>query len=127
MTIDELIPTVLERIAGLEHDVYPGEALKTAGERFVIYLQNTQSEEDALDGPTGLLSASFEVNAVAKTYAAMVVLAAQVQGALRSMQGKTYDNLLVERVTLRASPDLKETEVGLWRRLYMADIKYQID
>lgn len=122
MTVFELIPAVLKPV-----EVYPGEAPKTAGSRFVVYMMNSNREKMALDGHTGLWTAVFDVNCVAGTYADVVSLAERVRSALSEMQGKSFDGLLVEQVNIQASPDLKEVDVGLWRRLYMLTLDYQIN
>lgn len=126
MTPEEAIVAVLEPISGLRGKVYPAEAIKNVPAPFVFYLQHSEDEEETLDGPAGLLSADFEINCVAQTYAGLTGLAAAVRPALQAMQGVTYGDLLVERATVRqASPDLKETEVNLFRRMYTLAIHYQ--
>ena len=126
MTPEQAFLTVLEPIEGLRDNIYPAEALKNAAAPFVFYLQRAEDETEALDGPTGLMSATYEIHCVAQTYAKLVWLAGQVRPALHSMQGRTFDGLLVERVTVRqASPDLKEVEVGLFRRALSLTMHYQ--
>ena len=126
MTPEQAILTVLEPIEELRNKVYPAEAIKNAAAPFVFYLQHTEDEEETLDGPTGLMSALFEVNCVAQSYASMIWLVGTVRPALQSMQGQTYEDLLIERVSVRqASPDLKEKEVGLYRRMLQLEIHYQ--
>ena len=126
MTTEQAILTVLEPIEDLRNKVYPAEAIKNAAAPFVFYLQHTEDEEETLDGPTGLMSALFEVNCVAQSYASMIWLVGTVRPALQSMQGQTYEDLLIERVSVRqASPDLKEKEVGLYRRMLQLEIHYQ--
>ena len=126
MTPEQAILTVLEPIEELQNKVYPAEAIKNAAAPFVFYLQHTEDEEETLDGPTGLMSALFEVNCVAQSYASMLWLVSTVRPALQSMQGQTYEDLLIERVSVRqASPDLKEKEVGLYRRMLQLEIHYQ--
>lgn len=126
MTPEQAILTVLEPIEELQNKVYPAEAIKNAAAPFVFYLQHTEDEEETLDGPTGLMSALFEVNCVAQSYASMLWLVGTVRPTLQSMQGRTYEDLLIERVTVRqASPDLKEKEVGLYRRMLQVEIHYQ--
>ena len=126
MTPEEAFLTVLEPIAGLRNKVYPAEALKNAVAPFVFYLQHDEDEEETLEGPTGLMKATFELNFVAQTYADLIRLVAAARPALHSMQGKTYGDLLIERVIVRqASPDLKEMEVNLYRRMYSLTIHYQ--
>lgn len=126
MTPEQVILTVLEPIDGLRGKVYPAEALKNATAPFVFYLQHSDDEEETLEGPTGLMSAVFEVNCVAQSYATLIWLVGAVRPALQSMQGNTYEGLLIERASVRqASPDLKEKEVGLYRRMLHLEIHYQ--
>lgn len=126
MTPEQAILTVLEPIDGLRGKVYPAEALKNATAPFVFYLQHSDDEEETLEGPTGLMSATFEINCVAQSYATLIWLVGAVRPALQSMQGNTYEGLLIERASVRqASPDLKEKEVGLYRRMLHLEIHYQ--
>lgn len=126
MTPEEVIVTVLEPIEGLQGKVCPAEAIKDAAAPFVFYLQHSEDEDETLDGPTGLMEAVYEINCVSRPYADMVRLAGAVRKALQSMQGVTYGDLLIERASVRqASPDLKEKEVGLFRRMYSLTIHYQ--
>lgn len=126
MTPDRVIKAALETAAGLSGKVYPLEGLKKASPPFVFYLQRAEDEEEALDGPVGLLSASFEINCVARTYAGLVALAGDVRPALQALQGAAHGGLLIERAQVRqASPDLKEMEVNLYRRMYVLQLNYQ--
>ena len=126
MTPEEAVLTVLEPIEGLRDKVYPAEALKNATGDFVFYLQHGEDEEETLEGPTGLMSAVFEINCVSRTYAGLARLVSAVRTALQSMQGVTYGDLLIERASVRqASPDLKEKEVNLYRRMLTLAIHYQ--
>lgn len=126
MTPEEAILAVLEPIAGLREKVFPAEAIKNVPAPFVFYLQHSEDEEETLDGPTGLMSADFEINCVAQNYAGLTKLVSDVRQALQSMQGVTYGDLLIERASVRqTSPDLKEKEVGLYRRMLTLAIRYQ--
>ena len=126
MTLDKIIKATLEPIAGLDGHVYPLEGLKNATPPFAFYLQTAEDEEDTLDGRTGLLEAAFEVHIVAKTYANLIWLAGSAKLALQELQGTTHEDLLIERASVRqTSPDLKETEVNLYRRVYTLRVNYQ--
>lgn len=126
MTPEEAILTVLEPLDGLRGKVYPAEALKNATAPFVFYLQHVEDEEETLERPTGLMSATYEINCVATSYATLIWLVGAVRPALQFMQGKTYGDLLIERASVRqASPDLKEKEVGLYRRMLSLELRYQ--
>ena len=126
MTLDEIIKTTLKPVTGLDGHVYPMEALKNATPPFAFYFQTAEDEEDTLDGRTGLMEATFEVNIVAKTYANLIWLAESAKTALQKLQGTTHEGLLIERLTVRqTSPDLKEMEVNLYRRPYRLQVNYQ--
>lgn len=126
MTPDQPIKTALEKIEGLSGKVYPMGGLKKAAAPFVFYLQMAEDEEYTLAGPAGLQTASFEINCVAQTYASLIALAGSVRPALQALEGTMHDDLLIERVTIRqASPDLKEMEVNLYRRMYVLTVNYQ--
>lgn len=126
MTPEQAILTALEPIAEISGKVYPLGGLKNAAAPFVFYLRLTEEEDEALDGLTGLQSGTFEINCVAQTYAQLIALAGSVRPALQGMQGKTYGGLLIERATIRqTSPDLKEREVNLYRRMYLLQLNYQ--
>ena len=126
MTPEQAIKTALEPIAEISGKVYPLEGLKNAAAPFVFYLRLTDEEEETLDGPTGLQSGTFEVNCVAQNYAQLIALAGSVRTALQGLQGATHDGLLIERAAIRqTSPDLKEREVNLYRRMYVLQLNYQ--
>lgn len=126
MTPENAILAALEPLEGLGGKVYPLEGLKNATAPFVFYLLDAEDEEEALDGPTGLQTATYEINCVAQTYAGLLTLAVAARGALRALQGFSQDGLLIERaVVQQTSPDLKEREVGLFRRRYSLRLNYQ--
>lgn len=126
MTLDEIIKTTLEPIAGLDKHVYPLEGLKNATPPFAFYFQTAEDEADTLDGRTGLMEAAFEVHIVAKTYANLIWLAGSARLALQELQGTTHEDLLIERVTVtQVSRDVKDKEVNLFRRPYLLRVNYQ--
>lgn len=126
MNPDLAIVDELSRVPKCKDKVYPLEALKTASPPFVFYVRLSQDEELTLDGGAGLMEATYELNCVAKTYKALTVLADDVYRRLRQMTGKAYSGLLIERATVRqTSPDLKERDVGLYRRMYVLRLEYQ--
>lgn len=81
MTPEEAILTVLEPIEGLRGKVYPAEAIKNAAAPFVFYLQHGEDEDETLDGPTGLMTAVYEINCVARNYAGLSWLVGVVRRA----------------------------------------------
>lgn len=126
MTPELAVKAALERLDGLSDNVFPAEALKNAVPPFVFYLLDEDSEKEALDGPTGLCSAALEVHCVARNYGELVALTSAVRTALRGMQGQAFDGMLIERAVIRQrSPDIKETEVNLYRRMFVLQLDYQ--
>lgn len=126
MTPEEVIVAALEGMEPPIDGVFPAEALKGAGQRFIFYRRLSADEEETLEGGSGLREANFEVNCVAPAYAELHRIASRADRLLQTVQGKTFDGLLVERVKVRqASPDLKEKEVGLYRRVLTLQMNYQ--
>lgn len=126
MHVDEIAKSTLESIPGLSGRIFPVEALKNAKAPFVFYISEAETEEDALDGPTGLFTAEIEVHCVAASYGALMGLCRSVRNKLRSLTGTTHGGTLIERAVVRvASPDLKEKEVNLFRRAYALQLDYQ--
>ena len=126
MTPEERIKTALESVDGLRGKVFPLEGLKNAAPDFVFYLRLTEDEESALDGPTGLQSGAFEINCVSRSFAGLVALGGAVWPVLRALQGTVVEGLHIERATIRqSSPDIKEKEVNLFRRMYVLELNYQ--
>lgn len=126
MTPEERIKTALNGVNGLAGRVYPLEGLKNASAPFAFYLRRTEDEDEALDGPTGLQEGTFEVNIVARSYADLVTLAGEARSVLLALRGTAEGGLYIERAIVRmTSPDLKEKEVNLYRRMYILQLNYQ--
>lgn len=126
MQPEDAIVGALSPLPGLADKVFPLESLKNASAPFVFYLQTESDETVALDGLTGLLFASFEINCVGRSYAELKALANKVCPALQALQGAELEGLSIQRAEVRqASPDLKEHEVQLFRRMYILELDYQ--
>lgn len=126
MTPEQVLKTALESVDGLDGKAFPLEGLKNATAPFSFYLRHSWDEEETLDGPAGLQSATFELNFVARSYAELIALSGAARPVLQALQGTTHEGLYIERITIRqASPDLKEKEVNLYRRMYALQMNYQ--
>lgn len=124
--IEGVVRERLREIEMTSGQAYSAEALKNATPPFNFYRSRADDEEYCLDGYTGLLSADFDVHCVAITYAQIVALCGATRSALRGLQGETHNGLYIEQVIVKqASPDLKEKEVGLYRRMFSLQIKFQ--
>lgn len=126
MTPEEAIASSLEAITDLNKKVYPIEGLKNATAPFIVYEYLSASEEDCLDGPSGLKELTLRVHCVARTYASLIWLSGMARSTLLGLQGQTLDGLTIEHVTVQqASPDLKEREADLYRRAFALRMNYQ--
>lgn len=107
---------------------------------YVFYIPFVDDEDEALDGPTGLQSFTAQLHCVAGTHRGLQLLCQRCKKALKNMRGTVYSTpehdpgdgakgtVLIENVTLeQSSPDLLETEVGLYRRMYNVRLDYQTE
>lgn len=125
MVPEQIIKTALEGVKGLSGHVYTAEALRDEP-LFAFYRVRTWSEEDALEGGTGLETAEVEVHIVAGGYAAMTATAALAAAAMKGLRGIQAGGVYIERVRItQQSPDMKEMEVNKFRRAYVLRIDYQ--
>lgn len=126
MTPEAAVCAALETISQLGGRVYPLEGLKSAAAPFVFYFRQQWEAEEALSGATPLEEALFAVHLVTETYADLVSLGDTVREKLRALAGTQYTGLLIERAVIRqTSPDIREKEVDLYRRMYVLQINYQ--
>lgn len=125
MGLEQIIKTALEGVKGLSGHVYTAEALRDEP-LFAFYRVRTWSEEDVLEGGTGLETAEVEIHIVAGSYTAMTATAALAAAAVEGLRGVQAGGVYIERVRVsQQSPDLKEMEVNKFRRAYVLRIDYQ--
>lgn len=125
MGLEQSIKAALEGVRGLSGHVYTAEALRDEP-LFAFYRVRTWSEEDVLEGGTGLETAEVEVHIVAGSYTAMTATAALAAAAVKGLRGVQAGGVYIERVRVsQQSPDLKEMEVNKFRRAYVLRIDYQ--
>lgn len=125
MGLEQSIKAALEGVKGLSGHVYTAEALRDEP-LFAFYRVRTWSEEDVLEGGTGLEAAEVEVHIVAGSYTAMTATAALAAAAVKGLRGVQAGGVYIERVRVsQQSPDLKEMEVNKFRRAYVLRIDYQ--
>lgn len=125
MGLEQSIKAALEGVRGLSGHVYTAEALRDEP-LFAFYRVRTWSEEDELEGGTGLETAEVEVHIVAGSYTAMTATAALAAAAVKGLRGVQAGGVYIERVRVsQQSPDLKEMEVNKFRRAYVLRIDYQ--
>lgn len=107
---------------------------------YLFYIPEVDDEEEALDGSTGLQRFAATLHCVAGTHRGLQLLCQRCKRALKVMRGTVYSTpehdqeaglkgtVLIEDVTLvQSSPDLREMEVGLYRRMYTVRLDYQTE
>ena len=124
--LDELLKSSLETVEGLIDRVCPVADIQKSSGPLAIYDQQDESEEDAIDGLTGLASSVFKIHVLHGTYERMRLLSERVKSAILGMRQRVEGSLFVEGVTVKlASPDIYEDRVQLYRRSYQVTIQYQ--
>ena len=126
-SIDSFVKNTLEGVSGLgPGHVAAVEQMTGVSSPFSAFSRQSWDEEKALDGFTGLQSAGFDLDIVAGSVAAVAVIEAMVISAFRAKQQTTADGLLIESVDIRqVSPDLREINIGQFRRAYDLQINFQ--
>ena len=127
LLLEETLVAALEAVEGLSDRVCPILDIQKSTGPLAIFEQQDESEENAIDGLTGLCTAVYMVHAMHGTYTKMRLLAERVKDAIQSMRRHTDDSLCIEDVTISlASPDIYEDRVRLFRRTYKVTIHYQL-
>lgn len=125
--LEETLKNTLEEIAGLDGRVCPVADIQHSEGPLVVFEQKDESEENAMDALTGLITAVFRIHVVHSTYERMRLLSEQVKCAAQAMRQSDHGMLYVEEVTVQlATPDLYELRVDQFRRSYQVTIQYQI-
>lgn len=130
----------LETVPVLKDKVNALQPPKSAKAPFCFYIPTSDTEQQDLDGPTGLQSWSGTVHLVAGGARTLQLLCAKAKKALHDMRGEVYatpeedaeegpkGRILVEYVEIEQnSPDLFEAEVGLYRRVYTVRLDFQTE
>ena len=130
------VPVLLD--AGGEAKVAAMQPKKGWKPPFAFYIPTVDSEDEALDGPTGLQHFAAQLHFVGGTHRGMQLLCQRAKKALTAMQGAVYStdpadgepggSILAEAVNLQqVSADLYEAEVSYYRRVYTVQIDYQTE
>ena len=130
----------LESVRGLEGKVNALQPKKGVRPPYAFYVSDTDDEEQALDGGTGLQRYTGTLHLVAGSYSGLQLLCARTKAAILSIRGITFSTpesddscalrgrILVEDAGItQSSPDLYEAEVGYYRRMYSIRLDYQTE
>ena len=130
----------LEAISELQDKVSVLQPKKGVRPPFAFYVSDTDEEEQALDGGTGLMRYTATLHLVSETYLGLQLLCARAKAAILGMRKSTYSAPTVDGVDAldgrifvedahmtQSSPDLYETEVGYYRRMCSVRIDFQTE
>lgn len=127
LLLEETLVAALEAVEGLSDRVCPILDIQKNTGPLAVFEQQDESEENAIDGLTGLCTAVYMVHAMHGTYTKMRLLAERIKNAIQTMRRYADVSLCIEEITiLMASPDIYEDRVRLFRRTYKIIIHYQI-
>ncbi len=131
---------VLETVPELQDKTNALQPKKGVKPPFAFYVSDTDDEEQALDGGTGLQQYTATVHLVSGSFRGLQLLCAWAKAAVRAMRGVTYSTpenepadvlqgriLVEDAIMTQSSPDLYEAEVGYYRRMYNVRIDYQTE
>lgn len=127
LLLEETLVAALKAVEGLSDRVCPILDIQKSTGPLAVFEQQDESEENAIDGLTGLCTAVYLVHAMHGTYTKMRLLAEQIKHAIQTMRRYADVSLCIEDVAITmASPDIYEDRVRLFRRTYKITIHYQI-
>lgn len=125
--LEKTLVEALEAVDGLSDRVCPVEDIQKSTGPLAVYEQQEETEENCIDGLSGLAVAVFKIHVFHGTYQKMRLLAEQVKKAVLDLRQRTEGALCIEEVTIKmAHPDVLENKVQLFRRAYSVTIQYQI-
>lgn len=126
LQLEETLVAVLNAVDGLSGRVCPIQDIQKSSGPLAVFEQQGESEDNAIDGLTGLCSAEYKIHALHGTYEKMRLLAEQIKKTIYSLRQSAKDSLFIEEVTVTlATPDIYEDRVRLFRRTYKVTIQYQ--
>ena len=127
LQLEETLVAALGAVDGLSGRVCPVQDIQKSSGPLAVFEQQGETEENAIDGLTGLCSAEYKIHVLHGTYEKMRLLAEQIKKAIYSLRQSAKDSLYIEEVVITlASPDIYEDRVQLFRRTYKVTIQYQI-
>lgn len=127
LLLEETLVSALEAVDGLAGRVCPIQDIQKSIGPLAVFAQHGETEDNTIDGSTGLCSAEYQIHAMHGTYEKMRLLAEQIKKAIQALRQCSKDSLYIEEVSVTlASPDVYEDRVQLFRRTYKATIQYQI-
>lgn len=138
MSPEFALVAALETVPVLRDGVTPMQPKKDRQAPFAFYIPTADTEEQLLDGPSGLQSFSATLNLVAASYRHLQLISSLAKRAVLDMRGAVYrtpaedeavglkGRVLIEYTEMdQSGPDLYEASVGLYRRMYTVRLDFQ--
>lgn len=138
MSPEFALVAALETVPILRDGITPMQPKKDRQPPFGFYIPTADTEEQLLDGPSGLQSFSATLHLVAASYRHLQLICSLSKQAVLDMRGAVYRTpaedqavglkgaVLVEYTEMdQNGPDLYEAGVGLYRRMYTVRLDYQ--
>ena len=127
LLLEKKLVAALETVDDLSGRVCPVEDIQKSTGPLAVYEQQEETEENCIDGLSGLAVAVYKIHVFHGTYQKMRLLAEQVKKAVLDLRQSAFGILCIEEVTMKmAHPDVMENKVHLFRRAYSVTIHYQI-
>lgn len=134
------LEATLQSVPALSGKVSVLQPKKDVRPPFAFYSTDADSEERALNEDTGLQSWSGTLHLVSSTFRGLQLLCARAKLSIREMRGESYATpqddtdagprgrvLIEDAEATQISPDLFESEVGYFRRMYSVRLDYQTE
>jgi hypothetical protein len=143
--IDRMSPefalvTTLESVPILVNKVSALQPKKDVRPPFAFYISDADDEDRALDGDTGLQRWTGTLHLVGGTLRGLQLLCARTKKVVRDMRGGVFSTppddadtgprgrvLIEDAVLTQSSPDLYESSVGYYRRMYTVRLDFQTE
>lgn len=127
LLLEKTLVAALQTVEGLSGRVCPIQDIQKSSGPLAVFGQQDESEENAIDGLTGMSTAVYEIHALHGTYQKMRLLAEQIKNTIQALRQHAEGSLYIEEVTVAlASRDIYEDRVQMFRRTYKVTIQYQI-
>ena len=127
LLLEETLVTALQVVDGLSGRVCPVQDIQKSSGPLAVFNQLEETEENAIDGLTGMATAVYEIYVLHGTYEKMRLLSERIKRTIQALRQYAEGSLYIEEVTVAlASRDIYEDRVQLFRRTYKVTIQYQI-
>lgn len=116
--MDKVLTATLATIPQVHNQVYPLVADESATGAYIVYERTKTTNINTLDGDTGCQIVTYDIHALAQSYADCVTLSDAIKTACKSMAGEQSGSLSVQSVDIIGdSPQEYARDIGVYRCL----------